>query len=229
MSFLSSLGLNLPELIREYGYLFVFVGTMLEGETVLVLGMIAAQQGLLDAWLVGAVAMVGTYIGDLGYYVIGVRFGRVFLDRFPKVESKVQRIKGWIVRYDIAIIIVNRFLYGFRIAAPVALGMSAVPAWRFMVFNVAGVAVWTVVIGGAGYLFGSALEIVLFIFMGSDPRRLCCQWRPHRCCLPWWCRLPCVRRHECDDKYRSDRCWSSPRRCPYRSAWTFCPEAPQPP
>ena len=128
MSFLSSLGLNLPELIREYGYLFVFVGTMLEGETVLVLGMIAAQQGLLDAWLVGAVAMVGTYIGDLGYYVIGVRFGRVFLDRFPKVESKVQRIKGWIVRYDIAIIIINRFLYGFRIAAPVALGMSAVPA-----------------------------------------------------------------------------------------------------
>ena len=161
MSFLSSLGLNLPELIREYGYLFVFVGTMLEGETVLVLGMIAAQQGLLDAWLVGAVAMVGTYIGDLGYYVIGVRFGRVFLDRFPKVESKVQRIKGWIVRYDIAIIIINRFLYGFRIAAPVALGMSAVPAWRFMVFNVAGVAGWTVVIGGAGYLFGSALETLL--------------------------------------------------------------------
>ena len=113
MSFLSSLGLNLPELIREYGYLFVFVGTMLEGETVLVLGMIAAQQGLLDAWLVGAVAMVGTYIGDLGYYVIGVRFGRVFLDRFPKVESKVQRIKGWIVRYDIAIIIINRFFFFF--------------------------------------------------------------------------------------------------------------------
>jgi membrane protein DedA with SNARE-associated domain len=161
MSFLSSLGLDLPELIREYGYLFVFVGTMLEGETVLVLGMIAAHQGLLDAWVVGAVAMVGTYIGDLGYYLIGVRFGRAFLDRFPRVDAKVQRIKGWIVRHDIAIIIVNRFLYGFRIAAPVALGMSAVPAWRFMVFNVVGAAVWTVVIGGAGYLFGSALETLL--------------------------------------------------------------------
>jgi membrane protein DedA with SNARE-associated domain len=161
MSFLSSLGLDLPGLIREYGYLFVFVGTMLEGETVLVLGMIAAQQGLLDAWLVGAVAMVGTYIGDLGYYLIGVRFGRAFLDRFPRVDAKVQRIKGWIVRHDIAIIIVNRFLYGFRIAAPVALGMSSVPAWRFMVFNVVGAAVWTVVIGGAGYLFGSALETLL--------------------------------------------------------------------
>jgi Zn-dependent peptidase ImmA (M78 family) len=67
----------------------------------------------------------------------------------------------WIVRYDIAIIIVNRFLYGFRIAAPVALGTSAVPVWRFLVFNIAGAIIWTVVIGGAGYLFGSALEKLL--------------------------------------------------------------------
>lgn len=161
MNFLSSLGFNLPELIREYGYLFVFIGTMLEGETVLVLGMIAAHQGLLDPVLVGLVAVVGTYIGDLGFYAIGIWFGQPFLDRFPRVEAKVQRIKGWIVRYDIAIIIVNRFLYGFRIAAPVALGTSAVPVWRFLVFNIAGAIIWTVVIGGAGYLFGSALEKLL--------------------------------------------------------------------
>jgi membrane protein DedA with SNARE-associated domain len=161
MNFLSGLGLNLPELIRDYGYWFVFVGTMLEGETVLVLGMVAATQGLLDARLVGVVAMIGTYIGDLAYYLIGLRYGRAFLDRFPHVDARVQRIKGWIVRYDIAIIIVNRFLYGFRIAAPVALGMSATPVWRFLVFNVLGAIVWTVVIGWAGYLFGGALESLL--------------------------------------------------------------------
>ncbi|MBC7781038.1 MAG: DedA family protein [Proteobacteria bacterium] len=161
MNFLPNLGLDLPELIRQYGYWFVFVGTFLEGETVLVLGMLAAHQGLLDARLVAAVALLGTYLGDLAYYLIGLRFGRRFLDRFPRVEAKVQRIKGWIVRYDIAIIIVNRFLYGFRIAAPVALGMSAVPPWRFLVFNVFGAAIWTAVIGGAGYLFGSALDVLL--------------------------------------------------------------------
>jgi len=161
MNFFANLGLDLPMLIREYGYLFIFVGTFLEGETVLVLGMIAAHQGLLDPRLVAAVAMLGTYFGDLAYYVTGLWFGRPFLDRFPKLDAKVQRIKGWIVRYDIAIIIINRFLYGLRIAAPVALGMSAVPVWRFLVFNIAGAAIWTLVIGGAGYLFGSALEALL--------------------------------------------------------------------
>ena len=73
----------------------------------------------------------------------------------------MERIKGWIAKHDIAIIIVNRFLYGFRIAAPVALGMSAVPMWRFLVFNIVGAAIWTLVIGGAGYMFGSALETLL--------------------------------------------------------------------
>ena len=161
MNFFSSLGLDLPELIRQYGYWFVFVGTFREGETILVLGMIAAHQGLLDVRVVGVVALIGTYLGDLAYYLLGLKFGRAFLDRFPKVDAKVQRVKGWIVRYDIAIIVVNRFLYGFRIAAPVALGMSAVPAWRFLVFNVLGAAIWTLVIGGAGYLFGHALEALL--------------------------------------------------------------------
>ncbi len=161
MNFFSSLGLDLPELIRQYGYWFVFVGTFMEGETILVLGMIAAHQGLLDVRVVGVVALIGTYLGDLAYYLLGLKFGRAFLDRFPKVDAKVQRVKGWIVRYDIAIIVVNRFLYGFRIAAPVALGMSAVPAWRFLVFNVLGAAIWTLVIGGAGYLFGHALEALL--------------------------------------------------------------------
>lgn len=152
---------DLLELVREYGYIAVFVGTFMEGETALVLGMVAAQQGLLDVQWVAAVALTGTYLGDLCYYLIGVRYGRQFLDRFPRVDVRVERIKVWCVRYDIPIIIVNRFLYGLRIAAPVALGMSPVPAWRFLVFNVFGAAIWTAVIGIAGYLFGSALDLLI--------------------------------------------------------------------
>jgi membrane protein DedA with SNARE-associated domain len=39
--------------------------------------------------------------------------------------------------------------------------MSAVPVWRFMLFNLVGVAVWTAAIGAAGYLFGTAIESLL--------------------------------------------------------------------
>jgi membrane protein DedA with SNARE-associated domain len=155
------LGLDLAALTREYGYWFVFAGTFLEGEATLVVGMVAASQGLLDPLGVALVAFVGTYLGDLAYYVIGIRYALPFLARFPRVAGRVSRISGWVKRYDIAIILANRFLYGFRIAAPIALGMSAVPAWRFVVFNVAGVAIWTAAIGVAGYLFGTAIESLL--------------------------------------------------------------------
>ncbi len=161
MGLLDWLGLDLAALTREYGYWFVFAGTFLEGEATLVVGMIAASQGLLDPIGVAGVAFVGTYLGDLAYYIIGIRYALPFLSRFPRVAARVARISGWVKRYDIAIIIANRFLYGFRIAAPIALGMSAVPVWRFMLFNLVGVAVWTAAIGAAGYLFGTAIESLL--------------------------------------------------------------------
>jgi len=166
VGFIDWLGLDVPALVREYGYWFVFVGTFVEGEATLVVGMVAASQGLLDPAGVALAAVMGTYLGDLVYYIIGIRYALPFLRRFPRVAARVTRISGWVKRYDIAIILANRFLYGFRIAAPIALGMSAVPVWRFAVFNVAGVVIWTAIIGTAGYLFGSAIESLL-----QDARR----------------------------------------------------------
>ena len=52
-------------------------------------------------------------------------------------------------------------MYGFRIMGPMLLGMGRVPAWKFMVFNFIGAAIWAPLIAGLGYMFGGALEAVL--------------------------------------------------------------------
>jgi membrane protein DedA with SNARE-associated domain len=49
-------------------------------------------------------------------------------------------------------------MYGLRIAGPIAIGMSDVPAWRFIVFNLIGAALWALAVSGAGYLFGQTLH-----------------------------------------------------------------------
>ena len=46
-------------MIEHYGYLAVFIGTVLEGETVLVMAGYAAHRGYLDLGLVMAVATFG--------------------------------------------------------------------------------------------------------------------------------------------------------------------------
>jgi membrane protein DedA with SNARE-associated domain len=54
-----------------------------------------------------------------------------------------------------------RFMYGLRIAGPVALGMRRIGWLRFAGFNFLGAALWAPLFVGLGYLFGDALERVL--------------------------------------------------------------------
>ena len=44
---------------------------------------------------------------------------------------------------------------------PILLGMGRVPAWKFMVFNFIGAAIWAPLIAGIGYKFGEIVESVL--------------------------------------------------------------------
>ena len=52
-------------------------------------------------------------------------------------------------------------MYGFRIAGPIMLGMGRVPAWKFMLYNFIGAAIWAPLIAGIGYFFGGALEAAI--------------------------------------------------------------------
>ena len=51
-----------------------------------------------------------------------------------------------------------RFLYGLRLAGPIIIGSGGVSPWRFAAFNMIGAALWAVLVAGAGYYFGVALQ-----------------------------------------------------------------------
>jgi len=54
-----------------------------------------------------------------------------------------------------------RFVPGFRVIGGVAVGMSDVPVFRFIVLNLCGAMLWAVVIGFLGYLCGHVLQLIL--------------------------------------------------------------------
>lgn len=56
----------LADLLREYGYYAVFLGTFLEGETVLVMAGFAAHSGYLQ--LPWVIAVAGGTLGDQLYF-----------------------------------------------------------------------------------------------------------------------------------------------------------------
>lgn len=149
------------QLIQQYGYWAVLIGSVLEGETILVIAGFAAHSGYLALGTVVAVGTFGGFLGDQVFYWLGRARGRALLARWPALSAHTARVEALLRRYDAWIIVAVRFMYGLRVAGPVALGMSGVGALRFTLFNLAGALLWAGSIGVAGYLFGHALQLLL--------------------------------------------------------------------
>ena len=153
--------MDVAGLIEHYGYAALFVATILEGETVLILAGFAAYQGHMELHWVFLVAMLGGFLGDQFYFWMGKRHGGWVLSNFPKLIPAFERANVLIERYHELLIVGIRFMYGLRIVGPIALGMSSVPGWRFVRFNALGAMLWAILIGGVGYLFGKTVALFL--------------------------------------------------------------------
>ncbi len=151
----------MQDLIQQYGYLAVFFGSLLEGETVLIMAGYAAHRGYMDLGLVIVVGTFGGFLGDQFFFTLGRARGRQLLARFPTVEVQSERVERLVNRYHTWLIVGVRFLYGLRIAGPVLLGMSGVSHLRFALFNLLGALLWAMLISGAGYAFGEAFHLLL--------------------------------------------------------------------
>jgi membrane protein DedA with SNARE-associated domain len=153
--------MDFPSLIDSYGYVAVFVGAFLEGETILALAGLAANRGYLDFLSVVVVAMFAGFLGDQFYFFLGRYKGAKILERFPNAQVRAHKFDALLSRWHAPLIIAIRFMYGFRILGPVMLGMGRVKTWKFVFYNFIGAAIWAPLIAGIGYLFGSILETVL--------------------------------------------------------------------
>ena len=83
--------MDINGLIEQYGYAALVIGSVAEGETITLLGGVAAHQGLLKFSLVVAAVALGGMIGDQLLYLVGRRFGGRILRRFAS-----QKVKGFI-------------------------------------------------------------------------------------------------------------------------------------
>ena len=153
--------MNLPLLVETYGYWVVFGGTLLEGESVLLLAGFAAHRGLLDISIVVALATLGGFLGDQVFFFAGRRYGEPLLARFPAYAAPAGRAKALLAKYHIPVILGVRFLYGLRAVLPFTIGMSGISVPRFQVLNLIGALIWAASGTALGYLLGDAAESIL--------------------------------------------------------------------
>lgn len=153
--------MEIGSLIAQYGYWAIAAGALLEGETVLALGGLAAHLGYLKLPWVVLVAAAAGFCGDQCFYWVGRRHGARLLARFEGLAGRAARVNALIERYHEWVIVGVRFAWGLRIAGPILIGMSAVPPLRFALFNALGAALWATLIAGLGWSFGATVESIL--------------------------------------------------------------------
>ncbi len=127
--------IRMEQYLREYGYLALFIGTFLEGETILIIAAYLASKGMLNIYLVMLSAVSGTILGDQTYFYIGRIQGISFIQKRPTLKKKWIRISALIKRRENIIILGYRFVYGFRNITPFALGILNVSPIKYLILN----------------------------------------------------------------------------------------------
>lgn len=149
----------MEELLRDYGYWVLLIGTFLEGETILLIAGYMASMGVLSLPLCIAAAFTGTFLGDQLYYYIGRFYGVGLIRRWSRAwRKRLRRVLLLLKKYDTWFILSFRFIYGVRNVTPFAVGMSGVHPLRYFLLNAIAAAIWAVSFGVVGFLFGKAVE-----------------------------------------------------------------------
>lgn len=152
---------TIESFVQNYGYLAVFIGTLAEGETILVVAGFLAHRGYMELPGVWLAAFLGTFCSDQLFFYVGRLRGADFIARRPAWHARSQRVFDLLHRHQIWVILGFRFLYGMRTLTPLVIGASRIPPLRFLALNAVGAAVWAAVIGALGYLVGNAVETAL--------------------------------------------------------------------
>ncbi|MCL1986056.1 MAG: DedA family protein [Betaproteobacteria bacterium] len=151
-------GLDPLVLLHNYGYLTILIWTFLEGETVVIIAGVLAQQGYMDPKFIALCAFCGSCTSDQLMFLLGKCKGAAVLSRFPKLARNADRAEHLIRRYETPLILGFRFVYGVRNVTPIMLGINKVNHLKFLILNVIGAGTWALTFTWGGFFFGKLFE-----------------------------------------------------------------------
>jgi membrane protein DedA with SNARE-associated domain len=145
-----------------------FVGFVFPGEIAVILGGVVASQGRIPLWAVIVAAVSGAIIGDSIGYLIGRRWGTHLLHgtlgRLPIIRNDLDKhldsARAYVQRRRGSAVFFGRFAAALRVLVPGLAGMSDVHYPSFLLYNVAGGALWGAGFAVLGYLAGTGYHRV---------------------------------------------------------------------
>jgi len=139
-----------------------FVGLVVPGETVMLLGGAVAGQGAINIYLLIAIAWFSAWLGDTTSFFIGRRLGREFVlrngPRFGIGHERFERVEDYFSRHGGKTIFIGRFISLVRAFAPFIAGSSGMRYRAFVPYSILGTGLWASAHILIGYFFSRSIE-----------------------------------------------------------------------
>jgi len=139
-----------------------FVGLVVPGETVMLLGGAVAGQGAIDIYLLIAIAWFAAWLGDTTSFFVGRRLGREFVLRHgPRVgigHERFERVEDYFSRHGGKTIFIGRWISLVRALAPFIAGSSGMSYGAFVPYSILGTGLWASAHILIGYFFSRSIE-----------------------------------------------------------------------
>lgn len=139
-----------------------FVGLVVPGETVMLIGGAVAGQGTIDVYVLIAIAWFAAWLGDTTSFFLGRRLGRGFVvrngPRFGLSAERFEWVEDYFSRHGGKTIFVGRFVGIVRALAPFIAGSSGMRYGGFVPYSVLGTGIWAAAHILIGYVFSRSVD-----------------------------------------------------------------------
>ncbi len=139
-----------------------FVGLVVPGETVMLIGGAVAGQGAINIYLLIGIAWFAAWLGDTTSFFIGRRLGREFViehgPRFGIGHERFEKVEDYFSRHGGKTIFIGRFVSLVRAFAPFIAGSSGMRYRAFVPYSILGTGLWASAHILIGYAFSRSVD-----------------------------------------------------------------------
>ncbi len=139
-----------------------FVGLVVPGETMMLLGGAVAGQGAINVYILIAIAWFAAWAGDTTSFLLGRRLGRDFVlrngPRFGLGRERFEQVEDYFERHGGKTIFIGRFVGIVRALAPFIAGSSGMRYRAFVPYSILGTGIWSSAHILIGYLFSRSID-----------------------------------------------------------------------
>ncbi|MCY0150936.1 DedA family protein [Hoeflea alexandrii] len=137
-------------------------------ELIMPLAGFSAARGEMSLVMVVLAGSIGSLLGAILWYYIGVWIGTERLKRWSArrgrwltlTPGEIDRASAWFDRHGGKAVFVGRLVPAVRTLISVPAGVAGMPLGKLVLYSMVGTALWTAFFAGAGYLLESQYDKV---------------------------------------------------------------------